>query len=768
MTRFSNRALLALVGAALLFSHPTHAQNGETVLQNGDFSAKTQGWILPAPTKAQTETVSVVGAPALAPPTALRLNITPVAGEKPWNVILRQTLGVGFKSGQKLRMSAWMRSPQNLKALAFVETGAPDYLKSLEKEVALSSDWRLYEFDGQAKKDANAGEVSLGFHLGYGVGTVELTGVTLSRDGETTTVGASATAPVSLLQNGDFSAPLEGSWNGAGTLPLAPQRVEGGGPNGKPFVRIPVASNLDSKSWDARFGAAKTVVPINAGDLIAVRFWARSPQNLRVAGVFQSSAAPFDKVISRPVTLSSDWKEYRLFGVAKSALEAGGSNFEFHLAYGTGTVEIAHVRVENFGAIPQAAVEAQVGPQSVDFWGGQVPNDAWKKAAFERIEKHRKADVKIRVVDKNGKPVRGAKVKLAQTRQKFRWGSAVVAGRLIDNSPDNLRYQSEVARLFNTVVFENDLKWDNRNPRKDEQALEALKWLRARNIQARGHTLVWGSRRNLPPEVAAVWDEPEKLREMVRGHVREQVARYKGQLYVWDAVNEAVTNTELWEKLGWDEFANVFKIAKEVDPGVRLAYNDYNISNENQNPLAHQAQRRRVAELVKMLQTKGAPLDIYGDQAHFGTPLTTPARMIEIWNEAAKLGLSIEITEFDAGISDDKMHGDYVRDALIAAFSVPQIESFVLWGFWEGSHWRAHEGGAMFRRDWSKRPAQNAFEQLVLREWKTNLTLLTDASGVVQTRGFLGDYRVQIGEGARQKLVPLKLDANGARLQIAF
>jgi hypothetical protein len=73
-------------------------------------------------------------------------------------------------------------------------------------------------------------------------------------------------------------------------------------------------------------------------------------------------------------------------------------------------------------------VEAKIGPQTLDYWGSQKPDDNWKKAAFQRIEKHRKDDVKIRVVDAAGKPIRGAKVTLNQTRQQFRWGSAVVAG----------------------------------------------------------------------------------------------------------------------------------------------------------------------------------------------------------------------------------------------------------------------------------------------------------------------------------------------------
>jgi len=169
-----------------------------------------------------------------------------------------------------------------------------------------------------------------------------------------------------------------------------------------------------------------------------------------------------------------------------------------------------------------------------------------------------------------------------------------------------------------------------------------------------------------------------------------------------------------------------------------------------------------------MLREKGAPVDIYGDQAHFGTPLTTPARVVRIWDEVAKIGLPIEVTEYDAGIPDDKLHGEFTRDILIAAFAEPKMQSFIMWGFWEGSHWRGSEGGAMFRRDWSKRPAQEAYEKLVLGDWMTNATLRTDSNGIVQTRGFLGNYDAIITANGKTKKIPLKLEKNGSRVQVSL
>ncbi len=776
--------------AVVLLCGSTHSAHAQNLLQNGDFSQGKTAWTIPANERISS---SLVEARAGNNTKALQLVLSPVAGENPWNIIVRQSVNAPLKKGDALSFKAWLRSPQSLKTFAFLEAKDEKFTKSLQKELTLSPDWKEYQVSGIAQGNYAAGETTLGFHLGFGAGTIEMTGLQLQSSAATAPLTAveniaplpapvapipvapapngtaSLQNPQTLVPNGDFSTQLEGNWRAAGTVAPTLEVVDAKIGGFSRALRLQIATKPGMNAWESRLTTERTASAIEKGARLGVRFWARSPQKLQIAAIYQLADAPNTKTIFRNLTLSPEWKEYRVLGRAADGFEPNASNFEFHLGYGAGSVEIAGVRVEDFGAGEIAPLELKLGAKLIDYWGAATPDDAWKKAAFERIEKHRKSDLKIRVVDAQGKPVRGATVKLAQTRQQFRFGSAVVAGRLIDTqNPDNLRYQSEVKRLFNTIVFENDLKWDNRNTKAGEQALEAAKWLRQNGIEIRGHTLVWGARKWMPPVVAENWEDTEKVRALVRARVREAAQAWKGQLYVWDVVNEAAVNTELWEKLGWDEFANVFKIAREVDPNVKLAYNDYNISNESQNPVTFGKQRIRVAQLIEMLREKGAPVEIYGDQAHFGTPLTTPARVVQIWDEVAKIGLPIEVTEYDAGISDDRLHGEFTRDLLIAAFAEPKMQSFIMWGFWEGSHWRAGEGGAMFRRDWSKRPAQEAYEKLVLNDWMTNQTLQTGADGAVSTRGFLGDYDVTISAAGKSKVIKMKLPKDGARLQIAL
>jgi endo-1,4-beta-xylanase len=144
-------------------------------------------------------------------------------------------------------------------------------------------------------------------------------------------------------------------------------------------------------------------------------------------------------------------------------------------------------------------------------------------------------------------------------------------------------------------------------------------------------------------------------------------------------------------------------------------------------------------------------------------------RVVEILDEWAEFGRDLEITEFDIGIHEDEPHGEYVRDFMIAAFSHPRVTAFIMWGFWEGSHWRAKHGAAMFRGDWSKRPAQEAYEDLVLNRWWTKWDGETSGEGVAALRAFYGRHEVTAEHNGKRATATIELtpEADGV-VEIRF
>lgn len=292
--------------------------------------------------------------------------------------------------------------------------------------------------------------------------------------------------------------------------------------------------------------------------------------------------------------------------------------------------------------------------------------------------------------------------------------------------------------LFNKVVLENDLKWPQWEANR-RRALDGLAWLRAHGItDIRGHNLVWPGWKWLPRDLRALAATPEALRARVNRHIAGEAGAVRGLVTEWDVVNEPYSNRDLQKILGDGVLADWFHRAREADPHAILYINDYSILTRGGGDTAHQDHYYKT---IQDLDRQHAPVQGIGMQGHFNASLTPPARVLEILDRFAKLGKRIQVTEFDIDIDDEQLQASYTRDFMTAVFSHPAVDGFLMWGFWEGRHWRPR--GAMFRRDWSPKPNAGVYRDLVFHRWWTDTQGRTGADGVFRTRGFLGDYEIE-------------------------
>jgi GH35 family endo-1,4-beta-xylanase len=712
---------------------------GLELISNGDFAATTDGWTVPDSDACHAE---LIAAPPGAGKQALRLTLAPAAGADPWSLVLGQPLADTVPAGHHLRLAFWLRSPQGCRLGAYLEQSKDPWPKFVSLPAKGGEAWQRFEAEGVAPQTYAAGEAGLTIHLAYDRGVVELAGLSVT-DLDAAAAPAHALAPV--LANGDFADGLKG-WTGPNALMSAsvvPADVAGF----KQAVRCDCHPANAANAWDARLAQTNSAA-IAKGETVYWRAWMRSPDHCEVVFCWEQAGEPYTKDIERAVGLTPEWKEYCFAGTAHADFAPGASRLQWFLGQAHGTVEIAGVRAENYGRTHQTFA------QTIDYWGGRAHDDAWRAAATARIEQLRKGDLVVTVLDAAGHPVPGAAVHVRQQRHLFRFGSAVPCRMLLGTSADAVKFQDLVARCYNTVTFENDLKWHDPDPKLDADIDQALAWCRDHGIQVRGHNLVWGSFNLLPPSVRNL--NKDDLIAAINRRVDSMATRYRGRVYLWDVVNEAATNTEVWDKIGWEHFADVYRRAKAADPGALMCYNDYDILTDHAGPRAMRAKR------IQYLIDHGAPLDVLGLQGHLGTPLVPMDRILALLDEWAKFGKRLEITEFDVGVEDDQVHGDYVRDILTAAFSEPAVDAFVMWGFWQRAHWRAKEGGYMVRANWTPRPAQTAWEDLVLHQWWTTWDGAAAADGAARTRAFYGRQKVTVEAGGKTAEAVVELAPGGA------
>lgn len=378
---------------------------------------------------------------------------------------------------------------------------------------------------------------------------------------------------------------------------------------------------------------------------------------------------------------------------------------------------------------------AMAAPPPPPYPGAQ-DNAAWREAARQRIDRIRKADVEIQVVDSKGRPVKYANVHLKLNRHAFRWGTAVAAKPLLDPTPDGDRYRDFIPRNFNAAVLENEMKWPQWNADR-QRALDMLTWLEKNGISfIRGHNLVWPAWKWLPPELKNLMQDPAGLKEQVYRHIDDESRTVGERVSEWDVVNEPVHLRDLQQIWGDSCVFDVFARARSAAPKARLFLNEYDILAKGGTDSATQDAYFR---MIEELQAKKAPIGGIGIQGHFSQP-TPPEKMLAILNRFARLKLPIAITEFDFDTADEKLQAQFFRDMMIVAFSHPAVEEFFVWGFWEHKHWRPQ--AAMISGGWIPKPAYFAWRQMVYNEWWTDETNLTDDTGTLKVRSFLGDYDV--------------------------
>lgn len=243
-------------------------------------------------------------------------------------------------------------------------------------------------------------------------------------------------------------------------------------------------------------------------------------------------------------------------------------------------------------------------------------------------------------------------------RDHFLIGAAV--------NPNTLATTGELLKThFNSITAENEMKFEELQPEEGnftfDVADEMVQFALENGMKVRGHTLVW---HNQTPDWMFLNSDGstvdrETLLERMKKHITTVMERYKGKVYCWDVVNEAVADDgeeilreSRWtEIIGEDFIEHAFRFAHEVDPDALLFYNDYNESDPKK--------RDKIYTLVKGLLDKEVPIHGIGLQAHWNIVDPSYENIRQALEKYAALGLKIHLTEMDVSVFK---HGDKRAD----------------------------------------------------------------------------------------------------------
>ena len=510
----------------------------------------------------------------------------------------------------------------------------------------------------------------------------------------------------------------------------------------------------------------KNQAPIARGDVILAVLNVRCTASEAPDGTgtflahLQLGRDPWTGILSASESVPRQWTRIYACDVAPRDFAAGDVELALHLGYHAQTLEFGGVMVLNLGK----GVDMTKLPYTPKTYAGREKDAPWRKAAAERIERHRKADLTITVVDAAGKPISGATVHVEMKRHAYGFGS-YIESTLLQDTPDGQKYREWTRRLFNRAtspIYWADWGWANEKRRADY--LGIAQWLQDNGMTTRGHVIVYPGWKFMPKEARALEKDPAAPRQRILRQVVEVVQETKRFNFdEYDVTNELRQLRDLTDILGFEGVIEWFRTARQHNASAKLAINENTILT---NGGKTRQEQDHYAGVIEKLMAAGVGPDVIGMQGHFGEALTPPDRLIEILDRFAKYGKPIHITEFDIDTRDEAAQGDYMRDFMTVIFSHPAVGNFTQWGFWEGRHWKP--GAAMIRKDWTLKPNGEAFMNLVYKEWWTNLTMQTTAEGTTAARGFLGDYAITVTANGRSKTVPAKLTKEGTAVKVVF
>ncbi|MEM9940356.1 MAG: carbohydrate binding domain-containing protein [Planctomycetota bacterium] len=362
----------------------------------------------------------------------------------------------------------------------------------------------------------------------------------------------------------------------------------------------------------------------------------------------------------------------------------------------------------------------------------KITQQDWITESEARIEHFRKRDLWVQFVDDQQQPIENVQWEVRQIENEFAFGTAV-------NSQvfTNDQYREFFLENFNWATIEYEIQWQFNEPTQDSEQYEVtdqlVQFLNQNDIPFRAHSLFWGEDIRRPAWLDDISDE-ELFQQMI-ARVAGAAGRYAGQIAHWDVNNEMVQNSYFTDRLGDGIRKWMFEELKRIDPAATLMTNEY-------FALAYRNTYEYLG-LIEDLLSDGVPLDAIGIQSHFSTDTFQNPSPTGIRNKLDKFddfGLPVWITEFDSKNAFVVERAKDVDAFYRAIFSHPGIDGSVMWGFWEGNQWNGR--GPLVDLDFTVNEAGQAF--LDLREqWTTFESGITDDSGVINLRGFHGDYQIK-------------------------
>lgn len=258
------------------------------------------------------------------------------------------------------------------------------------------------------------------------------------------------------------------------------------------------------------------------------------------------------------------------------------------------------------------------------------------------------------------------------TSDEYFYMGVAIPASFIDNSA-KVRL---IKRHFNSLTTENDMKWSTLQPTEGTfiftNADKIVAFAQSNGMRVRGHCLCWHNQ--VPAWVfkdGTATASKELVLQRLRTHINTVLTHFKGKVYAWDVVNEAIDDgsnvyraSQWYNICGEDYIIEAFKAARAADPDIRLFYNDYTAIDP--------VKRDKIYDLLAKLKAQNI-VDGMGLQGHWNLSYPSGSLITDAINKYKSLGLELQITEMDVSVyssnsSPESKYTDQIAGLQTAAY----------------------------------------------------------------------------------------------------
>ena len=411
--------------------------------------------------------------------------------------------------------------------------------------------------------------------------------------------------------------------------------------------------------------------------------------------------------------------------------------------------------------------------------------DFFESTVNENIEKYRKGNMTISVIDENGNAVPNAKIKVNQIKHEFKFGANLFLLDELETDEKNKLYTDYFKNIFNMATL--PFYWSSIEPEKGKLRYDknsekyyrrppidlCMEYCEENGIEPREHALAY--EHHFPKWLSGA--TVDEIKEALENRYKEIAKRYADKIPTIE-----VTNEMLWDyNAGATKFYNendyvewCFKLAERYFPNNQLVINEFTDACWWANCRATDSYYAYIeANLLK-----GAKIDAIGMQYHMfcnrnaeiekAKIFYNPISLYKHMDLYSSLINHLQVTEitipaYSNEKEDEEIQAKILEYLYTVWFSHPSMEQIIYWNLVDGYAYvenptpeaiRWSQGnmsigenvyyGGLFRFDMTPKPAYYALDNLINKKWHTELNLILNDEGCVNFRGFYGDYEIEI------------------------